>query len=99
MIARFALALAAAVIGGALFGLGFSFFGGFVPNGEARLAFYVLIGIPAWIVAELFGEALYAVIVPSVVRDWHKVFRGAYLVFILSLTILSALFTLTKFPT
>ena len=90
---RFAFALALAVIGGSVFGIGTTFFQGFVPNDSTRWAFYFFFGIPAWIAAQVFGEALYVLIVPSKVRMWGNVARGAYLVFMFSIAFFSALKT------
>ncbi len=93
---RFAIALASAIIGGALFGVGAAFFEGMVPNDTTRWAFYFFFGIPVWIAAELFGGALYALIVPTSVRQWGNVARGVYLIVITCVTIISALFSATK---
>jgi hypothetical protein len=93
---RFAIALTSAVIGGALFGIGGAFFQGMVPNDATRWAFYFLIGIPVWIAAEIFGEALFMVIVPSAIRQWGNIARTAYLAFISCVTNASALITSAK---
>ena len=75
---RFAIAMAAAIIGGALFGVAATFFLGMVPNDATRYAFYFFFGIPAWIVAEIFGEALYAAMVPSAIREWGRFVQLIY---------------------
>jgi hypothetical protein len=97
--ARFVLAAAAALLGGAMLGLGFVLFEGFVPSGVTSFAFYLIFGSLCWIVAQLFGEALYAIVVPSAIRDWHKVLRGICLTIIFCPMTASAFFILTKFPT
>ncbi|MEQ1517439.1 MAG: hypothetical protein ABL931_13225 [Usitatibacteraceae bacterium] len=90
---RIVVALVSAVIGGALFGIGATFFQGMVPDNGTRWAFYFFFGIPAWIIAQLFGEALYGVVVPAFVQEWGNVARSLYLIILFSLTVASALIT------
>ena len=90
---RIAIAFIVAVVGGASFGIAAVFFNGFIPNRPTRWAFYFLFGIPAWLVAEAYGDILHRAILPSSANAWSTLARVIYLVIVYCLVFVSALVT------